>query len=89
MTLPFPDGPDALPVEIRRYLTACLLERSLDHHGGWYGLMAWLYKGQHRDSGERIPWTASVAEVWPHIVADAEVWARRRQEASREGTTGA
>lgn len=42
------------PVELRRYLAHLAMQRLLENHGGYAGLMEWLSYGQFVD-GNRVP----------------------------------
>lgn len=70
------------PVEIRRYLTHRALQRLLESQGGWQELALWLYAGETRPDGERVPYAPSIDGVWPFILADAQAWQTARAAAT-------
>lgn len=87
MTAPLttpPSRSSLWPVEVRRFLTAKLLERMLQDHDGWHGLVQWMYGGQMRGE-ERLPMRPSIAWLWDKILADAAAWDAART-AEKAGT---
>lgn len=69
----FPGAWQNLPTEVRRYLLACLLGKSLQIHGT-AGLLKWIYAGTVRPDGERCKFTTDGAAFWPCVVEDVPRW---------------
>ena len=76
------------PVEVRRYLTHLTLQRALDlHDGSWQELAIWLYAGQTRPDGERLPFSPTVDFIWDMILTDAAAWQQARTAAPLDGAS--
>lgn len=73
-----PSSSDDWPVGVRRYLTHRLLQRTLEHYGGWQGVLQWLYAGTHRD-GISHPYAAPADYWYPMAVEDAAAWQKERE----------
>ncbi|HEX7828666.1 MAG TPA: hypothetical protein VF787_03385 [Thermoanaerobaculia bacterium] len=80
----FPGAWQNLPIEVRRFLTAKLLDRALAIHEGSEGLIKWLYAGTSRLDGKKSSETYALrgSEFWPVIVADTQVWIAQRAQPS-------
>ena len=66
-----------MPIEIRRYLTARLLAKSLELHDGPAGLIRFLYAGTERN-GQRLSYLTGGAECWAYVVHDTREWLAKR-----------
>lgn len=77
MTAPSRSG--EWPVEVRRFLTAKLRDQMLQDHGGWHGLIQWMYAAKLRD-GVRLPMRPSTEFLWPMVLEDAAAWEASRKE---------
>lgn len=69
------------PVELRRYLAHLAMQRLLENHGGYAGLMEWLSYGQFVD-GNRVPFGTSIEVLYPMFLKNAEEWHANRQRPS-------
>lgn len=70
--------PSAWPVEVRRYIAKLTLDRALEQHDGWEGLVQSLYAGKLRGE-ERLPFAPSVAFLWPMVLEDAAAWSAQNK----------
>lgn len=78
----FPGAWQNIPLEVRRYLTARLLEQQLALHDGAAGLIKSLYSGRERPDLTLLEsWRMSAERAWPFVVADTEAWLASRQPA--------
>lgn len=62
----------ALPSGVRRYLVKRLLDQALAIHGGWPGIVTWLYRGTKRPDGTRLSYSASASDLYQYVIADHE-----------------
>jgi hypothetical protein len=79
-----PGPTPAIPIEIRRFLTAKLLERQLELCEGWVGLVKDLYGGQVRPDGQRLSYVADGRSFWQYVVADTDAWLLERAKEQQE-----
>ncbi len=79
----FPGGWDRLPIEVRRFLTARVLEKQLAIQDGASGIIEWLYRGEERESFKGSPaarasgvvrYNATAAELWSIVLQDTLAW---------------
>lgn len=89
---PWPDQLVAwqdLPIEVRRYLTKRLLEKSLFLHDGVAGMVKFLYAGSTL-AGLTVAQTYGMKghEFWPFIVQDTRAWLASRASRSTGATNG-
>lgn len=74
----YPGSWEAMPVEVRRYLTARLLTASLSIHEGPTGLIKWLYAGTTRPAADgsplRMPFTTQGIHMYSFVLEDAAAW---------------
>ena len=82
-----PSASNDWPIQVRRYLTHLTLNRALDNHdGSWQELAVWLYAGQQRPDGTRLPYSPTITGLWDMLVADAIAWdATRKQPSNPQG----
>ncbi len=87
----FPGAWQNIPLGVREFLEAAALKKQLQLQDGPAGLIEWLYRGVQRPdltnpdlvhkSGV-VRWTLTGKELWPLVVADAETWLAKREQAT-------
>lgn len=74
-----PTSPTEWPNEVKLFLGAKIVNRTLQQHEGWEGVCQWLYAGTERPDGSRLPYAGSLDYLWGFIVADAAAWNAERK----------
>ncbi len=82
----FPGAWHHIPLEVRRYLTQRLLEKSLVVHEGPAGLIKFLYAGTERN-GQRLSYLTGGAECWAYVVHDTQEWLAAKTARASAGSS--
>ena len=71
--------PNEYSASDKLYLTWRLRERLLTDHGGWDGVVQWLYAWSRRPDGTRVTLDGNPATLRQYVTEDAHHWHELRK----------